>query len=64
MYVRGFFFEIKSAMKSDRELWWSLLLLVFSSVADGETNLVQAGGTIASIFAMSMKASKGKSVEA
>ena len=34
------------------------------ALADGETNLVQAGETIASIFAMSMKASKGKSVEA
>ena len=34
------------------------------ALADGETNLVQAGETIASMFAMRMKASKGKSVEA
>ena len=34
------------------------------ALADGETNFVQAGETIVSMLAMSMKASKGKSVEA
>ena len=34
------------------------------ALADGEINLVQVGETIASMFAMSMKASKSKSIEA